>query len=58
LRNIGSDLGSAIKGFRQGMEDDSEDKPQEKLEADPPTAESVEKTDDAKPSSRPPGSDI
>ncbi|MEM1090095.1 MAG: Sec-independent protein translocase subunit TatA [Pseudomonadota bacterium] len=32
LRNMGSDLGSAIKGFRKGM---SEDEP-EKLEADPP----------------------
>jgi len=26
LRNIGSDLGSAVKGFRKGIEDDSEDK--------------------------------
>lgn len=25
LRNIGSDLGSAIKGFRKGMEDESEE---------------------------------
>ena len=31
LRNMGSDLGSAIKGFRKGM---SEEEP-EKLEADP-----------------------
>jgi sec-independent protein translocase protein TatA len=62
LRNIGSDLGSAIKGFRQGMEDDSEDQPKEKLEADPPKAEthseSVKKTEDDKPSARPPGSEV
>ncbi|MFK7957020.1 MAG: Sec-independent protein translocase subunit TatA [Lysobacterales bacterium] len=47
LRNMGSDLGSAIKGFRKGM---TEDEP-EKLEADPPepmnsesVSESNEKT--------------
>jgi len=26
LRNMGSDLGAAIKGFRKGMEDDKADK--------------------------------
>lgn len=31
LRNMGSDLGSAIKGFRKGMADEEP----EKLEADP-----------------------
>jgi sec-independent protein translocase protein TatA len=31
LRNVGSDLGSAIKSFRKGLQDD--DKPAEKLEA-------------------------
>lgn len=30
LRNIGSDLGSAIKGFKKSVNDDSETKPQEK----------------------------
>ncbi|GAB2878906.1 Sec-independent protein translocase subunit TatA [Uliginosibacterium flavum] len=29
LRNIGEDLGGAIKGFKQGMKDGSEDKPTE-----------------------------
>lgn len=28
LRNIGSDLGAAVKGFKQGMRDD-DDKPKE-----------------------------
>lgn len=38
LRNIGEDVGSAIKGFRKGMQDgDSDAQPQ--LKADPPTAE-------------------
>lgn len=31
LRNIGSDLGSAVKGFRKGIEDEPEDKDPEKL---------------------------
>ena len=31
LRNVGSDLGSAIKSFRKGLQDD--DKPADKLEA-------------------------
>ncbi len=31
LRNIGSDLGSAVKGFRKGIEDESEDKEPEKI---------------------------
>jgi len=33
LRNMGSDLGAAVKGFRKGMEDEKNDKA-EKLEAD------------------------
>ena len=31
LRNIGSDLGSAIKGFRKGIEDEPEDSEPEKI---------------------------
>ena len=35
LRNIGGDLGGAIRGFRKGLkEEDESDSP--KLEADPP----------------------
>ena len=33
LRNMGSDLGAAVKGFRKGMEDVKDDQAQ-KLEAD------------------------
>jgi sec-independent protein translocase protein TatA len=40
LRNIGGDLGSAIKGFRKGMEEEPEDSPAEQLSADPDTPES------------------
>ena len=56
LRNIGSDLGSAVKGFRKGMEDDSEP---EQLSADEMpvnTVESSEKEND--PAVRPPGNDV
>ena len=53
LRNMGSDLGAAVKGFRKGMDDESGDK-EEKLEPDQIAAneessvqaeESVKKTD-------------
>ena len=30
LRNVGSDLGGAVKGFKDGMKDASADKPSEK----------------------------
>ena len=33
LRNMGSDLGAAVKGFRKGMEE-AKDEPEEKLEPD------------------------
>lgn len=36
LRNMGSDLGAAVKGFRKGMEDEKKDEA-ERLEADPGT---------------------
>ncbi len=38
LRNIGSDLGAALKGFKQGMAEGSEPA---KLEADPKPAETA-----------------
>lgn len=50
LRNMGGDLGAAIKGFRKGMEDDK-DAPSERLEADSsPTASSTVK--DSEPASK------
>ncbi len=32
LRNLGSDLGNAVKGFRKAMDDKDKDKEPEKLE--------------------------
>jgi len=44
LRNIGSDLGSAIKGFRKGIEDEPEDSEPEKIaSAEKTTAEQQNK---------------
>jgi sec-independent protein translocase protein TatA len=37
LRNIGEDLGSAIKGFKKGMAEP--DEPAQQLKADPPPAQ-------------------
>ena len=56
LRNIGSDLGSAVKGFRKGIEDEPEDEEPEKItaaektSATPPNKE--EKTTAASPSDK------
>ena len=56
LRNIGEDLGSAIKGFKKGMHDGQDNAPSAQLKADPldptpppvtPESPSVNKTDPA-----------
>jgi sec-independent protein translocase protein TatA len=46
LRNLGGDLGSALRGFRKGMSED-EDEPEPRLEADPP-AEQAEQAEPSK----------
>lgn len=49
LRNIGSDLGSAVKGFRKGIEDEPEEQEPEKLaKAENASAKSSEKEEKAK----------
>lgn len=35
LKNVGRDVGDAIKGFKQGLSDDDADKPQQRLSNDP-----------------------
>jgi len=66
LRNIGSDLGSAIKGFRKGMEDDSDsetadpaaDEPQQIGAEAMPSSTVEESTKENNPAERPPGTDV
>lgn len=45
LRNIGEDLGSAIKGFKKGIADPDD---QAQLKADPPTQTDNAKSDSSK----------
>ncbi len=57
LRNIGSDLGGAVKGFKKGMDegnDTDKDENQEQLVADPKPGEAAQH--DAEPETREPGS--
>ena len=49
LRNMGSDLGAAVKGFRKGMEEGKDDT-EEKLEPDQITAENAEAAADSEKS--------
>ena len=52
LRNIGSDLGSAVKGFRKGIEEEPEDTEPEKItNAEKTSAESQNKEEKAAASS-------
>lgn len=37
LRNIGEDVGAAVKSFRKGMQDDGDGDKQAQLKADAPT---------------------
>ena len=58
LRNIGSDLGSAVKGFRKGIEDEPEESEPEKITSEEKTsAEPQDKKENA-PASRPTDSDV
>ena len=59
LRNIGGDLGSAVKSFRKGMEDGGEEeKDKEQLTADPRPGEKAESAEEKSESGRPSGSDV
>ncbi len=53
LRNIGSDLGSAIKGFRKGIEDEPEDSEPEKLTTEEQTSAENQDQQESTPASRP-----
>lgn len=59
LRNIGSDLGGAVKGFKKGMDEGGEadkDDNQEQLVADPKPGEAAQHG--AEPETREPGSKV
>lgn len=47
LRNIGSDLGSAVKGFRKGIEDEPETEEPEKITTEEKTAAPAEEKEKA-----------
>ena len=42
LRNLGSDLGSAVKGFKDGMKSEEEKSAQAKTEIPPSTGQTIE----------------
>ncbi|HSC94871.1 MAG TPA: Sec-independent protein translocase subunit TatA [Burkholderiales bacterium] len=42
LRNIGTDLGSAVKGFKDGMKSEDDKSAQPKAELPPSTGETIE----------------
>ena len=59
LRNIGSDLGSAVKGFRKGMEEEPEAAEAEQITAEDLASETTDTNKKEKdPAERPPGSDV
>ncbi|MBI4207991.1 MAG: Sec-independent protein translocase subunit TatA [Betaproteobacteria bacterium] len=42
LRNLGADLGSAVKGFREGMKSEEDKSAQSKAEIPPTTGQTIE----------------
>ena len=58
LRNIGSDLGSAIKGFRKGIEDEPEDDEPEKITSEEKTSVDPQNKKENVTASRPNDTDV
>jgi sec-independent protein translocase protein TatA len=59
LRNIGSDLGSAVKGFRKGMEDENKtDEPDQISSELPPSNAHQDSDKEEKPAAPPTGKDV
>lgn len=58
LRNIGSDLGSAIKGFRKGVEDDPVDKEPEKITSAEKTSATPQNKEEKATATRPTDTDV
>lgn len=59
LRNIGSDLGSAVKGFRKGMDDENEtDEPDQISSERPPSNAQQDSDKEEEPAARSTGKDV
>ena len=58
LRNIGTDLGSAVKGFRKGIEDDPDDGEPEKIIAQESTSTESGTSKEKVKASSPPDTDV
>ena len=58
LRNIGTDLGSAVKGFRKGIEDEPEDSEPEKITAEESTSAKPENSKEQVKASSPTDTDV
>ncbi len=58
LRNIGSDLGSAIKGFRKGIEDEPEDSEPEQITTEEKTSAEPQKKKENATASSPTDTDV
>ena len=58
LRNIGSDLGGAIKGFRKGMEEEPEETEPEKLTTEEKTSSEPQKQQENVSAPRPTDTDV
>ena len=58
LRNIGSDLGSAIKGFRKGIEDEPESSEPEKITTEEKTSTEPQNKKENVTASKPTDTDV
>ena len=58
LRNIGSDLGSAVKGFRKGIEDEPEDEEPEKITTAEKTSAAPQDKEEKATATRPTDTDV
>ena len=58
LRNIGSDLGSAVKGFRKGIEEEPEDKEPEKITTAEKTSAAPSNKEEKTTATRPSDTDV
>ena len=58
IRNIGSDLGGAIKGFRKGMEEEPEPSKPEQINTEKSTSAEPPKQQENSTASRPTDTDV